>query len=117
MNMSGAAGCATRRQAAYLRVGGLEDMAWMLPAVRTRLCSPDVATRGNKASKAPHRGLSLNGSDSHWSRPLPNNPVVAAASKGSAYGTPLTYYANDVPILRTIIPALRTLYRKSEKQR
>jgi hypothetical protein len=26
-------------------------------------------------------------------------------------------YANDVPILRTIIPALRTLYRQSEKQR
>jgi hypothetical protein len=43
--------------------------------------------------------------------------VSATTSKGSAYGTPLTYYANDVPILRTIIPALRTLYRKSEKQR
>jgi hypothetical protein len=43
--------------------------------------------------------------------------ALNTASKGSAYGTPLTYYANDVPILRTIIPALRTLYRQSEKQR
>ena len=32
--------------------------------------------------------------------------ALSPASKWSAYGTPMTYYANDVP-----------LYRQSEKQR